>query len=164
VIFLFGSELSKIDKWTYKGMWLGGGVTCFTHREKLTVLRRATGQVFPIWDRLRATLQSRTLGHEQATKPSNNNLLALIDQKLWCLVFISICMEWVAAQPDPWDIPVKLVCEKMQQTHGIVHLGWLDFWLVSHFCNLRTTYGILTRIKSKFAQYALDKLQFCYKK
>ena len=51
---------------------------------------------------------------ERAKKPSNNDLPASIDQKLWRPVFISTYMQWAATQPDPWDIPVKLACEKMQ--------------------------------------------------
>jgi len=60
---------------------------------------------------------------ERAKKPSNNDLPASIDQKLWRPVFISTYMQWAATQPDPWDIPVKLACEKMQLIWNAIFPG-----------------------------------------
>ena len=55
-----------------------------------------------------------TRAPEQAKKPNNNDLPAGIDQKLWRPVFISTYIQFVATQPNPWEIPAKLACEKMQ--------------------------------------------------
>ena len=60
---------------------------------------------------------------ERAKKPSNNDLPPSIDQKLWRPVFISTYMQWAATQPDPWEIPVKLACEKMQLIWNAIFPG-----------------------------------------
>ena len=51
---------------------------------------------------------------ERSKKPSNSDLPAGVDQKLWRSAFISTYMQFVATQPNPWEVPAKLACEKMQ--------------------------------------------------
>jgi hypothetical protein len=60
---------------------------------------------------------------ERAKKPSNNDLPAGIDQKLWRPIFISTYMQFVAWQPDPWDVPAKLACEKLQLMWDAIFSG-----------------------------------------
>jgi hypothetical protein len=53
-------------------------------------------------------------------KPGNNNLPDGVDQKLWRRVFISTYMQYVATTPNPWEVPVKLGCEKMQVIWDVI--------------------------------------------
>jgi hypothetical protein len=55
-----------------------------------------------------------TRAPERAKKVNNNDLPSGIDQKLWRPAFISTYMQFVASQPNPWELPVKLACEKLQ--------------------------------------------------
>jgi hypothetical protein len=47
-------------------------------------------------------------------KLGNNDLPDGIDKKLWCQAFVATYMQFVGGLTDPWDVPPKLACEKMQ--------------------------------------------------
>jgi hypothetical protein len=47
-------------------------------------------------------------------KVGNNDLPEGTDQRLWRRTFISTYIQFVGTQPDPWDIPAALACEKLQ--------------------------------------------------
>ena len=36
------------------------------------------------------------------------------NQRLWWRTFVSTYMQFATSQPDPWDIPATLACEKLQ--------------------------------------------------
>ena len=42
------------------------------------------------------------------------NLPEGINQRLWQPTFISSYMHFAASQPNPWEIPAGLACEKLQ--------------------------------------------------
>ncbi|KAG2116937.1 hypothetical protein DEU56DRAFT_748183, partial [Suillus clintonianus] len=47
-------------------------------------------------------------------KPSNEDLPEGINPKIWRRVFISTYIQYVATLANPWEVPTKLACEKMQ--------------------------------------------------
>lgn len=47
-------------------------------------------------------------------KTVNNNLPDGVELKTWRRSFVSTYMQYVGSLPNPWDIPSKLACEKMQ--------------------------------------------------
>ena len=51
---------------------------------------------------------------KQTKKLSNNNLPDGVDLKTWRRSFVATYMQYVGSSPNPWDIPAKLACEKMQ--------------------------------------------------
>ncbi|KAG2337302.1 hypothetical protein BDR05DRAFT_895479, partial [Suillus weaverae] len=58
-------------------------------------------------------------------KPSNDDLPKGIDPKIWCHVFISTYIQYVATLANPWEVPAKLACEKMQVIWDAIfpHIG-----------------------------------------
>ncbi|KAG2112307.1 uncharacterized protein F5147DRAFT_572537, partial [Suillus discolor] len=62
---------------------------------------------------------------EQAKKPSNDDLPEGIDPKIWHRVFISTYIQYVATLANPWEVPAKLACEKMQVIWDAIfpHIG-----------------------------------------
>ncbi|KAG1721176.1 uncharacterized protein EDB91DRAFT_1064536, partial [Suillus paluster] len=92
---------------------------------------------------------------ERAKKPSNDDLPEGIDQKIWRRVFISTYIQYVATLANPWEVPTKLACEKMQVIWDAV------FPNITHtVSSLSSVYYIVT----EFAEYALSNLRFLYKK
>jgi len=51
---------------------------------------------------------------KRTKKLSNNDLPDGVDLKIWRQSFVSTYIQYVALSPNPWDIPTKLACEKMQ--------------------------------------------------
>ena len=51
---------------------------------------------------------------KRTKKLSNNDLPDGVDLKTWRQSFVSTYMQYVRSSPNPWDIPTKLACEKMQ--------------------------------------------------
>ena len=51
---------------------------------------------------------------KRTKKLSNNDLPDGVDLKTWRQSFVSTYMQYAGSVPDPWDIPAKLACEKMQ--------------------------------------------------
>jgi hypothetical protein len=45
----------------------------------------------------------------------NNDLPDGVELKTWRRSFVSTYMQYVGSSPNPWDIPPKLACEKMQR-------------------------------------------------
>jgi hypothetical protein len=56
-------------------------------------------------------------------KVSNNDLPEGTDQRLWRRCFVSTYMQFAASQPDPWDIPAGLACEKLQLIWDAIFSG-----------------------------------------
>jgi hypothetical protein len=50
----------------------------------------------------------------QKRKLGNNDLPDGIDMKLWRRAFVATYMQFVGGLSDPWDVPPRLACEKMQ--------------------------------------------------
>ena len=44
----------------------------------------------------------------------NNDLPDRVELKAWRRSFVFTYMQYVGSLPNPWDIPSKLACEKMQ--------------------------------------------------
>ena len=57
---------------------------------------------------------------KRTKKLSNNDLPDGVDLKTWRRSFVSTYMQYVGSSRDPWDIPAKLACEKMQLIWDIV--------------------------------------------
>ena len=53
-------------------------------------------------------------------KLSNDDLPDGVDLKIWRRSFVSTFMQYVGSSPNPWDIPAKLACEKMQLIWDVV--------------------------------------------
>jgi hypothetical protein len=51
---------------------------------------------------------------KRTKKLSNNDLPDGVDLKTWRRSFISTYLQYVGSSSNPWDIPAKLACEKMQ--------------------------------------------------
>jgi hypothetical protein len=51
---------------------------------------------------------------KRTKKLSNDDLPDGVDLKIWRRSFVSTFMQYVGSSPNPWDIPAKLACEKMQ--------------------------------------------------
>ena len=51
---------------------------------------------------------------KRTKKLSNDDLPDGVDLKIWRRSFVSTFMQYVRSSPNPWDIPAKLACEKMQ--------------------------------------------------
>ncbi|KAG2116988.1 uncharacterized protein F5147DRAFT_567354, partial [Suillus discolor] len=88
---------------------------------------------------------------ERAKKPSNDDLPEGINPKIWCRVFISTYIQYVATLANPWEVPAKLACEKMQVIWDAI------FSHISHtVTSLSSVYYIVT--------FTLSNLRFLYKK
>ena len=51
---------------------------------------------------------------KRTKKLSNDDLPDGVNLKIWRRSFVSTFMQYVGSSPNPWDIPAKLACEKMQ--------------------------------------------------
>lgn len=51
---------------------------------------------------------------KRTKKLSNNDLPDGVDLKTWRRSFVSTYMQYAGSAPNPWEIPAKLACEKMQ--------------------------------------------------
>ncbi|KAG1793244.1 uncharacterized protein HD556DRAFT_1238063, partial [Suillus plorans] len=93
---------------------------------------------------------------ERAKKPSNDDLPEGINPKIWRRVFISTYIQYVATLANPWEVPTKLACEKMQVIWDAIfpHIGHRVTSLSQDSDNNR----------AEFAEYALSNLRFLYKK
>ncbi|KAG1824696.1 uncharacterized protein BJ212DRAFT_1475989 [Suillus subaureus] len=129
---------------------------------------------------------------EQAKKLSNDDLPKGIDPKIWRHVFISTYIQYVATLANPWEVPTKLACEKMQViwdaifphiAHTVTSLSSVYYIAVQQVANsycsnigLAAITIVIVYLESQdslrdsdnnhaeFTEYALSNLQFLYKK
>ncbi|KAG2335812.1 hypothetical protein BDR05DRAFT_953807 [Suillus weaverae] len=129
---------------------------------------------------------------ERAKKPSNDDLPEGINPKIWRRVFISTYIQYVATLANPWEVPTKLACEKMQVIWDVIfpHIGHTVTSLSSVYYiavqrvadSYRSNIGsaaiaiVIVYFESQdslrdsddnraeFAVFALSNLQFLYKK
>ena len=57
---------------------------------------------------------------KQTKKLSNSNLPDGFNLKTWHSSFVSTYMQYVGSSPNPWDVPAKLACKKMQLIWDVV--------------------------------------------
>jgi hypothetical protein len=55
-----------------------------------------------------------TRAPERLKKVGNTDLPIGTNQRLWRRSFVSTYMQFAASQPDPWDIPAGIACQKLQ--------------------------------------------------
>ena len=55
-----------------------------------------------------------TSAPERYKKVNNTDLPKNANQRVWRRNFVSSYMQFAASQPDPWDIPSALACNKLQ--------------------------------------------------
>ncbi|KAG1844763.1 hypothetical protein C8R48DRAFT_678368 [Suillus tomentosus] len=129
---------------------------------------------------------------ERAKKPSNDDLPEGIDPKIWRRVFISTYIQYVATLANPWEVPAKLACEKMQVIwdaifphigHTVTSLSSVYYIAVQRVADsYRSNIGsaaiaiVIAYFESQdslrdsddncaeFAVFALSNLRFLYKK
>jgi hypothetical protein len=53
-------------------------------------------------------------------KINNTDLPKGTNQRVWRRNFVSTYMQFAATQPDPWDIPTALACEKLQMIWDVI--------------------------------------------
>ncbi|KAG1908782.1 uncharacterized protein F5891DRAFT_937477, partial [Suillus fuscotomentosus] len=91
-------------------------------------------------------------------KPSNDNLPEGIDPKIWCHVFISSYIQYVVTLANPWEVPSKLACEKMQVIWDAI------FPNIGHRVTSLSSVYYIVRALNFINTYALSNLRFLYKK
>ncbi|KAG0705983.1 hypothetical protein DFH29DRAFT_1028190 [Suillus ampliporus] len=129
---------------------------------------------------------------EHTKKPGNNDLPDGVEPRLWCCVFVSTYMQYVATLANPWEVPPKLACQKLQVIWDtifpnisctVTSTSTVYLITVQHVADsCRSFIGsaaiaiVITYLKSQdtlkhsddncveFTTYALDKLRFLYKK
>ncbi|KAG2123979.1 uncharacterized protein EDB93DRAFT_1258973 [Suillus bovinus] len=125
-------------------------------------------------------------------KPGNNDLPDGVEQNLWCHVFVSTYMQYVATLANPWEVPSKLACQKFQVIWDTIFLNisctvtsTSTVYLITvqrvadsyrSFISSAAIAIVITYLESQdtlkhsndnlveFTTYALDKLHFLYKK
>ncbi|KAG1837629.1 hypothetical protein DFJ58DRAFT_734231 [Suillus subalutaceus] len=129
---------------------------------------------------------------ERTKKPGNNDLPDGVEQKLWCCVFVSTYMQYVATLANPWEVLPKLVCQKMQVIWDAIFPSILCTVMSMSTVYIVTVQRVADSYRSfigsvaiaiiiaylesqdklkdsdnnrvEFAKYTLDKLRFLYKK
>ncbi|KAG1860199.1 hypothetical protein DFJ58DRAFT_840080 [Suillus subalutaceus] len=126
---------------------------------------------------------------ECTKKPGNNDLPDGVEQRLWRCVFISTYMQYVATLANPWEVPPKLACQKLQviwdtifpnipytvtehKHHTVQHvadsyrsfIGSAAIAIAIAYLESQDTLKHSDDNCVKFTTYALDKLRFLYKK
>ncbi|KAG1812060.1 uncharacterized protein BJ212DRAFT_1301602 [Suillus subaureus] len=109
--------------------------------------------------------------------------LECINPKIWHHVFISTYIQYVATLANPWEVPAKLACEKMQViwdaifphiAHTVTSLSSV-YYIAVHNISLAAIAIVIAYLESQdllrdsddncaeFVEYALSSLQFLYK-
>ncbi|KAG2139788.1 hypothetical protein DEU56DRAFT_912055 [Suillus clintonianus] len=129
---------------------------------------------------------------EPVKKPSNDDLPKGINQTIWHRVFIPTYIQYVTTLANPWKVPTKLVCEKMQViwdvvfpniTHTVTslssvyyiavqritdsyhsHIGSAAIVIVIAYLKSQDSLRDSNDNRAEFAEYALSNLWFLYKK
>ncbi|KAG2110497.1 hypothetical protein DEU56DRAFT_920176 [Suillus clintonianus] len=129
---------------------------------------------------------------ERTKKPGNNDLPDGVEQKLWRRVFVSTYMQYVATLANPWEVPPKLACQKLQVIWDAIFpnisctvtststvylitvqrvadsyrsfIGSAAIAIVIAYLESQDTLKHSDDNRVEFATYALDKLRFLYKK
>ncbi|KAG2337210.1 hypothetical protein BDR05DRAFT_1005226 [Suillus weaverae] len=126
---------------------------------------------------------------KRTKKCGNNDLPDGVEQKLWCRVFVSTYMQYVATLANPWEVLPKLACQKMQVIWDTIFpsipctVTSMSIMYIIHiadsYCSFIGSAAIaiiIAYLESQdklkdsddncveFANYALDKLWFLYKK
>ncbi|KAG2114136.1 hypothetical protein DEU56DRAFT_761879 [Suillus clintonianus] len=136
---------------------------------------------------------SSSLSQAECTKkPGNNDLPDGVEQKLWRRVFVSTYMQYVATLANPWEVPPKLACQKLQVIWDAIFpnisctvtststmylitvqrvadsyrsfIGSAAIAIVIAYLESQDTLKHSDDNRVEFATYTLDKLRFLYKK
>ncbi|KAI0245056.1 hypothetical protein BJV78DRAFT_1289384 [Lactifluus subvellereus] len=123
-------------------------------------------------------------------KLGNNDLPDRVEPKTWRRSFVSTYMQYVVSLLNPWDIPAKLACKKMQliwdtvfpdieyevtSTSTVYHIAIqhvMDSWrssigmagivILTAYFNSQADLKVSNENCVAFSTYALDKLRFLY--
>ncbi|KAG1856829.1 hypothetical protein C8R48DRAFT_674801 [Suillus tomentosus] len=129
---------------------------------------------------------------ERTKKPGNNDLPDGVEQKLWRRVFVSTYMQYIATLANPWEVPPKLACQKLQVIWDAIFpnisytvtststvylitvqrvadsyrsfIGSAAIAIIIAYLESQETLKHSDDNRVEFATYALDKLHFLYKK
>ncbi|KAG1871595.1 hypothetical protein F4604DRAFT_1681411 [Suillus subluteus] len=110
---------------------------------------------------------------ERAKNLSNDDLPEGIDPKIWRRVFISTYIQYVATLANPWKVPAKLACEKMQSTTLLsselptptaAMIGLAAIAIVIAYLESQDSLRDSDDNHAEFVEYALSNLRFLYKK
>lgn len=93
-----------------------------------------------------------TCPHNPTKNFSNGDLPDGVDLRLWRRAFVSTYMQFVGSLTNPWKVPIRLACEKMQLIWNAV------FPNVQHTV---TTPSTVYRIVRRFHMYIARLTNIC---